>query len=90
VTDTLQTLLDKQALHELALTYYRACDRRDFALVRALYHDDAIDDHGSMFSGTADEYVAWLRAVPTDRILHTAYSKCFADDRRHDHGRCSA
>ena len=45
--DTLQTLLDKQALAELVYGYCRACDRRDFALVRTLYHDDAIDDHGS-------------------------------------------
>ena len=45
--DTLQTLIDKQALAELVHSYCRACDRRDFALVRTLYHDDAIDDHGS-------------------------------------------
>lgn len=61
--DTPQTLLDKQALAELVYTYCRACDRRDFALVRSLYHDDAIDDHGSMFRGSADEYVAWLPQV---------------------------
>jgi hypothetical protein len=42
----LQTLIDKQALHELVLRYCRACDRRDFALLRSLYHDEAIDDHG--------------------------------------------
>jgi SnoaL-like domain len=63
VSDTLQTLLDKQALHELVLSYCRACDRRDFALLRTLYHDDAIDDHGAMFRGSPDEYVAWLPQV---------------------------
>jgi hypothetical protein len=63
VGDTLQTLIDKQALVELVYGYCRACDRRDFALVRTLYHDDAIDDHGAMFRGTADEYVAWLPGV---------------------------
>jgi hypothetical protein len=56
----LQTLLDKSALADLVLTYCRACDRRDFALVRTLYHDDAIDEHGYMFTGTPDEFVAWL------------------------------
>ena len=61
--DTVQTLIDKQALAELVHSYCRACDRRDFALVRTLYHDDAIDDHGSMFRGSADEYVAWLPGV---------------------------
>jgi ketosteroid isomerase-like protein len=63
VGDTLQALIDKQALSELVYTYCRACDRRDFALVRTLYHDDAIDDHGAMFCGSADEYVAWLPQV---------------------------
>jgi len=52
-----------QALSELVHSYCRACDRRDFALVRTLYHDDAIDDHGAMFRGSVDEYVAWLPGV---------------------------
>jgi hypothetical protein len=56
-------LRDKQALYELVCTYCRAVDRRDYLLVRSLYHDDAIDDHGRMFYGTADEYVAWLPGV---------------------------
>lgn len=56
----LQAVLDKQALHELVLTYCRAADRRDFALMRTLYHDDAIDDHGEMFSGPVDDFIAWL------------------------------
>ena len=52
---TLRELLDKQALHELVLTYCRACDRRDLRLLCSLYHDDAIDDHGSMFKGLPGE-----------------------------------
>jgi hypothetical protein len=61
--EPLQQLIDKQALQELVLRYCRACDRRDFVQLRALYHDDAIDDHGEMFHGTADEYLAWLPGV---------------------------
>ncbi|MBY0511363.1 MAG: nuclear transport factor 2 family protein [Rhodospirillaceae bacterium] len=56
----LQKVIDKSQLADLVLTYCRACDRRDFALVRTLYHDDAIDEHGHMFTGTPDEFVAWL------------------------------
>ena len=61
--ETLRMLTDKQALGELVAAYSRAIDRRDFALLRSLYHDDAIDDHGSMFSGGPDAYVAWLPGV---------------------------
>lgn len=55
-----QQLLDRIALIDLVMRYCRGCDRRDFALVRSLYHDDAIDEHGTMFRGGPDEFVAWL------------------------------
>lgn len=53
-------LLDEVALRRLVMLYCRGVDRRDFALVRSLYHDDAIDDHGAMFSGPVDGFVDWL------------------------------
>lgn len=56
-------MLDKFALQQLAWTYCHAIDRGDLKLVRSLYHDDAIDDHGPMFSGSPDEYVAWLPSM---------------------------
>lgn len=57
---TAQQLLDQAALERLVLTYCHAIDRRDIKLVRSLYHDDAVDDHGAMFCGSPDDYVAWL------------------------------
>ena len=42
----LQALLDKQAIHDLIHAYCNAADRRDLDKMRALYHEDAIDDHG--------------------------------------------
>jgi hypothetical protein len=82
VGDALRTLFDKQALHELVLTYCRACDRRDFALLRSLYHDDAIDDHGTMFRGSPDEYVAWLPQVMTnfEATVHSIANVLFVVD----------
>ena len=74
------TLLDRIALTDLVMRYCRGCDRRDFALVRSLYHDDAIDDHGTMFSGGPDEFVAWLPAAtaPWELTRHEITNSLFA------------
>jgi len=56
-------MLDTMALQRLAWTYCHAIDRRDYRLLRSLYHDDAVDDHGEMFCGTPDQYVAWLPSM---------------------------
>ena len=58
-----QTLLDKMALQELVNSYCRACDRRDYDLLRDLYAADGYDDHGAYFSGTAHDYIAWLPSI---------------------------
>lgn len=86
--DTLQTLIDKQALAELVLTYCRAIDRRDFPLLRSLYHDDAVDDHGAMFCGSADEYLAWLPPVLAqfENTAHSLSNMLFVVDGAHAQG----
>jgi len=55
----LARLLDQQDIERVIHRYCRGIDRRDLALVRSCYYDDATDRHGS-FSGSADEYVAWV------------------------------
>jgi len=52
-------LLDKQEIQEIVYAYCRGIDRRDMERVRACYHPDATDDHGS-FSGTIDAYIEWV------------------------------
>lgn len=76
----LRSLLDRIALHDLVMCYCRGCDRRDFALVRSLYHDDAIDDHGNMFSGGPDAFVAWLveATTPWELTRHEIANSLFA------------
>ncbi|MCB2084620.1 MAG: nuclear transport factor 2 family protein [Sphingomonadaceae bacterium] len=59
----LQTLLDKEAIRELALLYSRAIDRKDSALLRDLYTEDATDTHGTDFSGNVTDYVAFIEST---------------------------
>jgi len=57
---TPEAAADRIALRHLADAYCHAVDRRDYALLLSLYHEDAYDNHAPFFTGTAKEYVAWL------------------------------
>jgi hypothetical protein len=66
----LRGLLDKQAITEVIHSYSRAVDRGDEALLRACYHDDAVEDHGGSFLGPARDYIeAILPALHSDRLM---------------------
>ena len=54
----LAQLASERAIRQVLLRYCRGIDRMDRDLVRACYHDDATDEHGS-FRGNPDEYMAW-------------------------------
>ena len=61
----LATLIAKEEIRELVLLYSRGVDRKDGALLRALYTRDATDTHGDTFDGAAEDYVQFLeRAFP--------------------------
>ena len=53
---------DKDEIRDVLYTYCRGIDRLDEALVRSVYHPGASDDHGP-FSGTAEEFAAWVIPV---------------------------
>lgn len=64
-------LLDKQAITELIHAYANAADRHDHDKMRALYHPDAIDDHGHFAKGPAMDFIDKLPEIQRDMaILH--------------------
>lgn len=77
-----QELSDRAELLDLVMRYCRGVDRRDYALIRSLYWDDAVDDHGDMFCGSPDEYIAWLPSAlePLDCTIHSIGNSLFVVD----------
>jgi ketosteroid isomerase-like protein len=53
----LERLLARDAIHEVLAAYARGIDRTDAALLTSCYFEDAIEEHGSTFTGNAHEYV---------------------------------
>ena len=58
--NTLETLIAKDEIRELAMLYSRGVDRKDPELLRDLYTKDATDTHGDSFDGGAEDYVQFL------------------------------
>ena len=54
-----QALVDRSAIEDVILRYCRGIDRMDRACVRACYHPDATDDHGS-FKGGVEGFLDWV------------------------------
>ena len=81
----LARLLDKEAIRDLVQIYCRAADRHDHELMRSLYHEDAYDDHGSFFKGSAMEFIDMLPEIQKPMaILHhnvTTHNIMFDESR---------
>lgn len=58
--EMLRELLVKDRLHELEMAYCRGVDRRDVALLHSIFFEDAIEEHGDMYSGSATEFADWV------------------------------
>jgi hypothetical protein len=55
--NTLELLLAKQDMADVMARYARGVDRADATLLHSCYWDDAIEEHGSSYSGPARAYV---------------------------------
>lgn len=65
---TWDLLMAERDIDRALKAYCRGIDRRDAELLRSVYHDDAIDDHGGSFVGGPDAYVEWVM----EHLLHFA------------------
>jgi hypothetical protein len=70
---TVAELADRQAIHDVLMTYSRGIDRLDRELLLSVYHEDAIDDHG-VFVGTPEEFADWAIAMHT--ATHLSHQHC--------------
>jgi hypothetical protein len=64
---------DEYEIQRIIHQYCRGADRCDGELLRSVYHDDAIDDHGDIFRGSADDFVPWVLDVLRRRFVSTMH-----------------
>lgn len=83
---------DREALRHLVAAYGHGIDRRDYDLLRTLYHDDAVDDHTPYYCGPASGYIDWLPGMMAHwrATMHSALSMLFAIDGLHAQGEIAA
>lgn len=72
VRQDLVRLLDRTAIHDCMLRYARGMDRRDRALLRSAYHDDAVDDHVG-FVGPVEDFIDWAFAYHATQTRYQHY-----------------
>ena len=59
----LQYLTDRRAIEDLVHAHARGHDRFDVALLRAAYHPDGVDEHGSAAINAGPDYAEWANAI---------------------------
>jgi SnoaL-like domain len=67
----LQRLIDKAEIQDQLYRWCRGVGRKDWELVRSIFHADAHDDHGT-FNASADDFIRWQQRhhVGIDQSAH--------------------
>lgn len=75
---------DQRELETLHSRFVHASDRGDFAMLRSLYTDDAVEDHGA-YQGPVDGFVDWLRQAQDyfEIVTHIIGNFLFSIDGDH-------
>lgn len=71
--EEIEKLLVKERLHELEMAYCRGVDRQDLELLKSIYFDDALEDHGDAWRGTGHEWAEYAIAANNKRFQTTAH-----------------
>lgn len=89
---SMDEVVDRLALQHLVAAYGHGIDRRDYALLKSLYHDDAIDDHSPYYCGSASGYIEWLPGMLAtwSATTHTMFNMVFLLDGDRAEGIISA
>jgi len=72
ISADVQALVDRSAITDCLHRYARGMDRHDREMVRSVYHDDAIDVHGSQAFGV-ENFIDWAFAYHAEQLHHQHY-----------------
>jgi hypothetical protein len=69
--EQVQRLLDKSQITDQLYRWARGVARKDWDLVRSVFHSDARDDHGT-FDGGVEDFIGWQKRhhVGVDQSVH--------------------
>jgi 3-phenylpropionate/cinnamic acid dioxygenase small subunit len=60
-SERLEQFMARAEIHDVLYRYCHACDRRDPAMLKSVYHPGAVDNHNT-FNGPADAFVDYIMA----------------------------